>query len=231
MGSAFYCVDIVDVGINLFPIAIVVLEGYVDRYDLVRIYADRVRDKRLGIGIKVIDELAQALVGVEHLGAVHLPACRLGLPCRRILGHLIHELPLVGKHYSDALVEEGELAKACRQSVIFVNRGLGKDFSIGMEGDGGAGIVALPCHLDRSQRLALGIVLYEYLSLPVDFCSKAIRKRIHAGHAHAVQTAGNLVVGFAELATGMEHCEHDFEGTAVLLFVHARRDASAVVLD
>ena len=203
MGSAFYGVDIVYVRVDLLPVAVVVLEGYVNRDDLVGVDANRIRDEGLGISIEIIDELAQAFVGIEYLGTVNLPAACLGLPCCRILNHLVHQFPLVGEHYPDALVEEGQLAQTRRKRIVFIYRSLGEDFRIRMEGDGGTGIFALPRHFDRSKRFALGIVLHEDFSLPVDFGSKAVRKRIHAGHAHTVQTAGNLVVGFAELAAGV----------------------------
>ena len=52
---------------------------------------------------------------------------------------------------------------------------------------------------------------------------------IHAGNAHAVQTAGHLVAVLAEFTAGVQHRQHDFKRTALFLLVHAGRDAAAVV--
>ena len=46
-----------------------------------------------------------------------------------------------------------------------------------------------------------------------------------------METAGDLVAVLAELAAGVEDRQHDLEGGAVLLLMHAGRDAAAVVLD
>ena len=56
------------------------------------------------------------------------------------------------------------------------------------------------------------------------------RERIHHRHAHAVQTAGDLVAGAAELAAGVQHREHDLGGRLVRVFGHlVDRNAAAVV--
>ena len=60
MGSAFYRMDIVDIGKNGLLVAGIVLEGNVDRNYLVRSHADRLRNEFLRIGVKVLDELLEA---------------------------------------------------------------------------------------------------------------------------------------------------------------------------
>ena len=60
MGSAFYRMDIVDIGKNGLLVAGIVLKGNVYRNDLVRSHADRLRNEFLRIGVKVLDELLEA---------------------------------------------------------------------------------------------------------------------------------------------------------------------------
>ena len=98
-----------------------------------------------------------------------------------------------------------------------------------MEGDGRSGVGAVAGDLDRAERLALGILLDEDMPLTVHLGDQQVGKRVDAGDAHAVQTAGHLVAVLVELATGMEDRHDHFEGGTVLLRVHARRDAAAVV--
>src|SRR6185437_13050983 len=61
------------------------------------------------------------------------------------------------------------------------------------------------------------------------------RQRVHARHAHAVQTAGDLVAVLVELADGVQLGHHDLSGAAlgIVLVVHlqAGRHAAAVVGD
>ena len=68
------------------------------------------------------------------------------------------------------------------------------------------------------------------MGLPLEYRHQQVRQGVHAGDAHAVQTAGNLVAVLVELAARMEDRQDDFQRAAVLLLVHAGRDAAAVVL-
>ena len=101
-----------------------------------------------------------------------------------------------------------------------------------MESDDGAVVIrpALPYDLHFGDGFALGILLHKDLPFAMHLCNQQVRQGVHAGNAHAVQTAGHLVVALAELTAGMEHGEHDLESGAMLLFVHAGRNASAIIL-
>ncbi len=100
-----------------------------------------------------------------------------------------------------------------------------------MEGDGGTGIRGRSYHLHVRNGLALGVLLHKHLALAVDFRDEEVTEGVHAGYAHAVQTAGHLVAVLIELTAGVEDGENHLQGAAVLLLVHARRDASTIILD
>ena len=100
-----------------------------------------------------------------------------------------------------------------------------------MEGDDGAGIVAGADDLDGAERLALGIPLLEDLSLAVHLGDQEVGKGVDAGDAHAMEASGHLVAVLGELAAGVQDRQDDLEGRTVLLGMHVRRDASAVVLN
>ncbi len=59
---------------------------------------------------------------------------------------------------------------------------------------------------------------------------QGIAQRVHAGYAHTVQTAGYLVGVFIEFTTCVQNGHHHFEGGTLLFLVHARGDATAVIL-
>ena len=224
-------VDVVDVGVDPLAEALVVLEGDVDGDHLVGIHGDGIGDE-LGLAcVQVVDELAEAVLAVEHVAAVHLVAGSLALA---VLGglELVHLVAQVRQRDADALVQVGQLAEPVRQGVVLIDDGLGEDGGVRMEGDRGAsvGLGRGTDDLDGGDGLSLRILLDEDLPLAVDFRDEQVGQRVHAGDAHAVQAAGDLVAVLVELAARVEDRQDDLERAAVLLLVHAGRDAAAVVL-
>jgi len=61
--------------------------------------------------------------------------------------------------------------------------------------------------------------------------NQAVGERVHAAHAHAVQTARDLVGVRVKLAACMQHGEHHFGCRATQLWVHAHGYSSAIVLN
>ena len=62
----------------------------------------------------------------------------------------------------------------------------------------------------------------------------AFGQRIGHAHAHAVQSAGEAVgaaLAFVEFATSVQAGENDLDDGNFFLWVHAKRNASAVVFD
>ena len=215
MRTAFDGVDIVHIRENALAVSVVVLEGDIDRNHLVGGHADGIRDEFRGAGIQVVDEFLQAFLRVEDLGAV---------------GAVLEGLAQVRQGNADAFVQECQFTQTLGQGVVFVHDGLRKDLGVRMEGDDGTRVVAGTHDLDRSQGFSLGIFLDVDLSLAVHLGHQQVGQGVHAGYAHAVQTAGHLVAVLAELTAGVQDGQNDLQGTAVLLGVHARRDTAAVIL-
>ena len=206
MSSAFYGVDIVDVGVYLLGIAGVVLKGYVDGDDLVGRYADGVRNQLGSAGVEVVDELLETFFGIEEFRLEHLPSRSLALAAF-VLDEFFDERALVGQAYAYSLVQVCEFAQTRSERIVLVDRGLGKDSGVRMEGDDGSVLVlgAFTRDLHGGDGLALGILLHENLAFAVHFGDEKVGEGVHAGNADAVQTAGNLVVVLAELAACVEH--------------------------
>ncbi len=77
MGSAFYRVDVVYVRVDLLAESVIVLEGDVNRDDLVGSHAHGLRNELVCTGVEVLDELAQTGLRIEDVAAVHLFSGRL----------------------------------------------------------------------------------------------------------------------------------------------------------
>ena len=215
-------VDVVDVGMDVLAEARVVLHGDFDGNHLVGFEIDGLLGKLLADAVEVLDEFHQAVFGIEHFLA--------GLLRKRVAVFVEFDFAgaQVTQREADAFVQVGQFAEAAGEDVVVIDQD-GEDFLVGLEGDDGTRVGGLPYHLDVVEGLALGILLHEDLAFPVDFGRQVRGKGVDAGDAHAVETAGHLVAVLAELTAGVEHGQHHFEGAALLFFVEAGRDASAVI--
>ena len=71
-----------------------------------------------------------------------------------------------------------------------------------------------------------GVTLALTVNLDFDLCGQ----RVHHGDAHAVETAGDLVATVAELATGVQHGQHNLgRGQIFVLWMASDRDAAPII--
>ena len=84
--------------------------------------------------------------------------------------------------------------------------------------------------MHRAGRLAFRVLLHEYLPVAAHLHMQFRRERVHATHAHAVQTARHLIGVLVELTARVQHGHHHLQRTLVLLRVHVHRDTATVVL-
>jgi hypothetical protein len=235
VGAAVGLRDVVGVAQHLFLVAVVPLHGDFDR--------------ELGV-VAVAGGDAGGAGGVEDVGVQHrlgavdvldeaLDAAGEG-EVFLLAGALVDETDL------DAVVEEGELAQALGEDVVVVLDGA-EDLLVGQVMHLGAALGGLADDARRADLdaihdlddavLRLAALELEQVALAVagDGDVHPLGQRIHAGHAHAVQAAGDLVAVLVELAAGVQHAHDDLGGAALglVLVVHldADRDAAAVVGD
>ena len=211
MGSAFYRMDIVDIGKNGLLVAGIVLKGNVNGNNLVRSHADRLRNEFLGIGVKVLYELLETGLGIELSRLVDFVAGR-DIVVVGVRHELVHQSPHVGESDVDTLVQECKLAHPAGESVVVIYGGGSENLRIRMESDRSSRVMTLAHYLDRAERLALGILLTENLALPVNLGHEFVGQCIHAGYSDSVETSGNLVAVLVELTSGVKHRENDLKG-------------------
>src|SRR5690606_1500102 len=141
-----------------------------------------------------------------------------------LLGALVDEMD------AHAGVEEAEFAQALGENLVVV-LGLAEDLRAGLEANLGAGLLGLADHGQRRDRVAHAVFLVVQLAVALDPQDKLLGQRIHHGHAHAVQTAGNLVAVVVELSAGMQHGHDDLGGGTAFLGMDVHGNAAAVVRD
>ena len=221
--TAFYRVDVVDVGVDVLAEARVVLHRDLDRDDLVGLQVDGLLGEFLTDAVEILHEFDEAVLRIEHLFL-------------RRPGHLVAVLIVlllarthIAQREADALVQVGQFAETAGQDVVVIDGRCRKYFFIRLEGDDRTGVGSLAHDLHVVERLALRILLYEDLPFAVDLGAQVRRECVDAGDAHAVQTAGHLVAVLAELAAGVEDRQHDLQRTALFLLVQAGRDTAAVI--
>ena len=143
-----------------------------------------------------------------------------------------------------AVVQEGQFAQALAEDLVVELDGA-EDFLVRQEVHLGAALLGVAQHAQRGDvdavddlyQAVLHVALLELdlvrLAFAADGQAQPFGKRIDAGHAHAVQAAGNLVAVLVELAAGVQIGEGDFGGRALgfvlVVELDAGGDAAAVV--
>ena len=167
--------------------------------------------------IEVLDELRDAAC-VAELGALRLAGLGIGGA-------------LIGQRDFQSLVQEGEFAQPLRQRVVVVF-GRGEDGLVRKEVNLGAALLARSRFAQFAGRQAAAEIHLPGVPVAPDLDIELLRQRIHAAHAHAVQSAGDLVVRGVELAARVKlgqhhlHCGHHLP---VAHRHHVHRNAATVI--
>ena len=163
------------------------------------------------VAVDVGDEVVDAALVLEDDGLA--------------VGALVVELD------AQALGEEGRLAQALREHAEVVVDLL-EDLGVGHERHRGAGrsvLAELLLLLERADGHAALEALVPVVAVAIDVELEPLRQGVDDRDADAVQAAGDLVAGAAELAAGVQHGEHDLGGRLVVLLHDPDGDAAAVV--
>src|SRR5690606_34160340 len=137
-------------------------------------------------------------------------------------------------HQADfhAVVQEGQLAQAPGQDLVGVFD-VGEDFRVGQVLDARAGALGRAGDGQRGDPFAAAEFHVVFFAVAPDRQAQPFGQGIDAGHAHAVQTPGDLVGVLVEFAAGVQFGHDDFGGAAAVfvVLVDGRGDAAAVVGD
>ena len=168
--------------------------------------------------------------GLWRIGLVAVEVLHEGVDAPGVQEVVALAVALVRDADVDALVEVAQLPQALAEDLEGEVQHVVEDLSVGLEADAGA---APGRGTDRGQGrigLAPGEGHGVLLPVPPDGQPEPLGEGVHAGDAHAMEAAGDLVGVVVELPARMEHGHDHFGGAAVLLLVQVRGDAAAVVL-
>ena len=167
--------------------------------------------------VEVLDELGDA-AGVAELRALGFAGLGVGGA-------------LVGERDLQAFVEEGHLAQALGEGVV-IELGDGEDALVGQKVNFGAAPLAGARLAQLAHRVAATEVHLPGVAVAPDLNVELLRESVDAAHAHAVQTARDLVRRGVELAARVEFGQHHLHRRhhlAVGQGHHVHRDAAPVV--
>jgi hypothetical protein len=152
---------------------------------------------------------------------------------------------LVDQANAHAVVQEGQLAQTLGQDLVMEVVVLREDVGVGQEVHFGAALVGgtRDAHgrdfdaVDGVEQTVLhktlGKVDLVHFAFAAHREAQPLAQGVHARHAHAVQTARDLVAVLVELAACVQLGQGDFGGRALglvlVVHLHARGDAAAVV--
>ena len=213
--AALVRVDVVDERQDVLLVARVVthrqLHGHVG---VLVLDVDLAVEERLARLVEIGHELGQAALRVVRLGAQRLVV-----------------LALVGEGDRDALVEVRQFTHARGQRVEAVDA-VEEDARVRLEADRRAGLLALGHVADAGQLLDRVALLEGHLEdapVAAHLDVEAVRERVDATHADAVEAARHLVGVLVELAACVQDRHHHLDGGLALGGVHGHGDATAVV--
>ena len=207
MRAAFLGMDVVGEGEDGLLVAGVVLEGEVDGHIVHHAFGRDDGVDALLAGVEVAHELADAPLGVEDVG---------------LAGALVDAFDV------QALVEVGQLLEALLEGVVGELQHL-EDLFVGLEAHRGAVAVGLADDRQLVLRHAAGIVLAVALAVAAHRDRQPLGQGVDAGHAHAVQAAGDLVAVVVELAAGVQFGHDHLHRGHAFLGMDVHGDAAAVV--
>src|ERR1051326_7127648 len=196
---------------NLFVVAVVVVDRDLGHDAiLLLVEVDRLGVDRVFVLAQVLDELGDAALELERLSLV---------------------VALVLERDVEARVEERQFAETVRHDVPLELARQRENLRVGHEGDLGASRFRLADH----RHLRYGFPALEPhvidLSLALDLGLEPLAHGVHAFRADALQAAADRVRALAELASGVEIGEHEFERGHLELRVHVHGNAATDVLD
>ncbi|MNP93800.1 hypothetical protein D3C85_63270 [compost metagenome] len=237
MGAAVTLRDVVGETEDLLVVAAVPLHRHFDAdvragdaaVGVGRLLARGVERVRVQDGLALVDELHEAAHAAGAGEVVFLAGA------------------LVEQADAHAVVQEAQLAQALAQDFVVEIVVFLEDFRVGQEVHFGAALVGVADDLHgRDLEAVHGLeqaVLHEAaaefelvdLAFAAHDEAQLHAQRVHAGDAHAVQAARDLVAVLVELAAGVQFGERDFSGRALglvlVVHLHARGNAAAVVGD
>src|SRR6266498_2549106 len=128
----------------------------------------------------------------------------------------------------DAAVKERQLTQSLREN-IETKFGRFKNFTIGLKRHPRAALFGLADLFQTLLRVTPLITLLIDFSIALDLDFQSLGQCVDDRNTHAVQTAGDFVRGFVELAAGVELGEHDFGGGNVFSGMDVDGDAATIV--
>ena len=110
-----------------------------------------------------------------------------------------------------------------------LNYGFGEDFRVGLESNLGAAFARLSGLFKFCDRNTTHVFLLIGLALSPNFKTKRFGKKVDAGNADAVQTAGDFVSVGIELAASVKFGHHDLGSALLFLLMIINGNAAPVI--
>ena len=219
MRASFMCVDIIDIGKNIFVILVVILERdfHFDHSAVFVFIFSLCHDDLFGQCrtrcIDVLDKLSKTALKMKFLFNLRF--------CSQVFNA-----------QSNTRVEECKFAQALRNGIKFKNA-VFKNRSVRNKSRFCArfSCFRFSDELDRRDGIPFFIFLIKYFSVPVDFDLEPFAERIDDRNAYAVKPARNFVRVLVEFSACVEDGHNHLERRSIFLFLNVGRNSPPVVFN
>ena len=140
---------------------------------------------------------------------------------------------LISEGDTDAFIQEGHLTHVVLDGFVVIDRGLGEDLWVWLEGNGRTVLGGVANSLEAIHRVATILETHEIgAAVFIDGDFHPNGKSVNDGSANAVQTTGDFIAAaFAELTTRVENGEYGLDAGDAGLADDINRNTATIIIN
>ena len=209
MGTAFFSVNVVYIGKDIFTVGIAVLHcNFYDDTVLFAFQVNRFSVDFIFVVINIIYKFNDTATKVE--------------------GFSFTTFAFITQGNGDAFIQERKLTNTHTQSFVAINQ-FGENGSVRFEVNGSTGFSSVTFYIKLGSSFALFKSNAIAFTATTNFYIHAFRKCVNASYTYAVQTAGNFITAIAKFTTGVENGHNNFNCRFAFFFHHINRNTTTII--
>ena len=209
MSTAFFSVNVVYIGKDIFTVGIAILHGnFYDDTVLFTFKVNRFSINFIFVVINVIYKFNDTATKVE--------------------GFSFTIFTFITQSNGNAFIKERQLTDTHAQGFVTINK-LGENGSVRFEVNGSTGFSSFAFNVKFGSSFTLLEGNAITLAVTTHFNFHAFTQCVNAGYTYAVQTTGNLITAIAKFTTGVKHGHNNFNSRLAFFFHHINRNTTTVI--
>ena len=209
MSTAFFSIDVVYIGKDIFTVGITVLHSnFYDDTVLFAFQINRLSVNFIFVVVNVIYKFNDTATKVE--------------------GFSFTVFTFITQSNGNTFIKERQLTNTHTQSFVAVNK-FGENGSVRFEVNGSTGFVRIAFYIKLGSSFALFESNAIAFTTTTNFYIHAFRKCVYAGYTYTVQTTGNFITAITKFTTSVENSHNNFNCRLTFFFHHINRNTTTII--